>query len=198
MKTSKILASAFIAGLLALAAGASTASTIATWTPVKTSDWTYLIGSTTYTYSSGHAADAILYTTTNLTQGTDANGDLLANVNSLFPQSTGSRIAYVSSCDSSTSLCTGATDSASASKTSFTFTSTDPFEFLFVHFGQRGGPGELLFHWTQPVNSLTVNGPPGLSNYRALTAVPEPETYAMMVAGLAMLGVALRRRRSAV
>src|SRR5450830_1346581 len=45
--------------------------------------------------------------------------------------------------------------------------------------------------------TVTVAGlPKDLSNYRAfISAVPEPETYAMLLAGLGMLGFLARRRQ---
>ena len=43
----------------------------------------------------------------------------------------------------------------------------------------------------------TNDGLGGSLDAVAITAVPEPSTYAMMAAGLALVGVALRRRRSA-
>lgn len=71
-----------------------------------------------------------------------------------------------------------------------------PYDYLAVHVGG----GELLFHWAAPVTgAFQINGS-NLSNYRAYssaTAVPEPSSYAMLMAGLGLAGLtAARRRRS--
>ena len=72
-----------------------------------------------------------------------------------------------------------------------TFTDASAFTYLAVHFGK----GELLFHWTAPHTTFSISGlPRGLSNYRAYAPVPEPETYAMFLAGLGMMGAVARRR----
>ena len=81
-----------------------------------------------------------------------------------------------------------------------TFSILQPgFDLLHIHFGK----GDLFFDWNYAVNNtFTINGlPQGISNVDAFwphtTAVPEPETYAMMLAGLGLLGFAARRRRKA-
>ena len=56
-----------------------------------------------------------------------------------------------------------------------------------------------MFHWAAPVaagTTFTVAGlPKDLSNYRAfISAVPEPETYALMLSGLGLVAFAARRR----
>ncbi|MBA5687580.1 FxDxF family PEP-CTERM protein [Rugamonas apoptosis] len=67
-----------------------------------------------------------------------------------------------------------------------------PYDYLAVHVGG----GELLFHWTAKVTApFTISGS-GLSNYRAyISPVPEPETYAMLLAGFGVLGFMARRRK---
>jgi len=72
-----------------------------------------------------------------------------------------------------------------------------------LHFGNgTGGPGNGTAFYEFNAGSsgiekffthLQASSNAGL--YR-ITAVPEPETYAMMLAGLALVGVAARRRRS--
>ena len=53
----------------------------------------------------------------------------------------------------------------------------------------------VWFHWTAPHTTFSISGlPRGLSNYRAYAPVPEPETYAMFLAGLGMMGAVARRR----
>lgn len=79
-----------------------------------------------------------------------------------------------------------------------------PYNFLAVHVGG----GELLFNWV-PLNnsSFTINSSrDNLSNFRAyasngmgsanVTPVPEPETYAMLLAGLCVVGATVRRKRN--
>lgn len=78
---------------------------------------------------------------------------------------------------------------------SFSITNATPaFNYLAVHIGG----GELLFHWSQNITAFSLTGS-ALSNYRAYagptTPVPEPETYAMMIAGLGLVGFVARRRK---
>ncbi len=80
---------------------------------------------------------------------------------------------------------------------SASFSSAASFDYLAVHFGR----GELLFHWLAPQTSFSISGlPRGFSNYRtyssSVSAVPEPETYGMMLVGLSLIGFAARRRKS--
>ena len=67
-----------------------------------------------------------------------------------------------------------------------------PYDYLAVHVGG----GELLFHWSAKVTApFTITGS-NLSNYRAyISAVPEPETYAMLLAGFGVLGFMARPRK---
>lgn len=69
---------------------------------------------------------------------------------------------------------------------------TNPYDYLAVHVGG----GELLFHWSAKVTTpFTITGA-NLSNYRAyISPVPEPETYAMLLAGFGVLGFMARRRK---
>ena len=79
------------------------------------------------------------------------------------------------------------------------FTLTKATSYLAIHYGR----GELLFHWDTPLAANTVfeisNLPRGISNFRAFDTiaapVPEPSTYAMMLAGLGLAGFAARRQR---
>lgn len=72
-------------------------------------------------------------------------------------------------------------------------TSSTPFNYLAVHIGG----GEMLFHWSAKITSFNLSGE-SLSNYRAYAApIPEPETYAMLIAGLGLVGFMARRRKQA-
>lgn len=71
---------------------------------------------------------------------------------------------------------------------------SQPFNYLAVHFAD----GEMLFHWTQAAANPFVITSDKLSDYRAYTsAVPEPETYGMLLAGLGLVGFLARRRKAA-
>ena len=114
-------------------------------------------------------------------------------INGVFASSLGAAVSY---CDSATSGCTAGTTAGLAGGVN-SYTSAAAYDYLAIHFGQ----GELVFHWIAPVAAgatFTVAGlPKDLSNYRAyVAAVPEPETYAMLLAGLGMLGWLARRRGS--
>ena len=87
------------------------------------------------------------------------------------------------------------------------FTPTDAPNVLntFVDYVATGGTGRFLgasgtFQGVgildrsvpRPINNLTLTGSLNLP------AVPEPQTWAMMIAGLGLVGMAARRRRAAV
>ena len=82
-----------------------------------------------------------------------------------------------------------------------TLSNGDSFSFLG---NSSDGPTRGVLNFgglidTTPFTSMTISssGDVGLdiANFRA-AAVPEPETYALMLAGLAALGYVARRRKS--
>lgn len=181
-------ASAFAAmGLLAGAAQA------ATWVDLGPASG-FLIGSSSVTYAPSPAVQ-VKYYNDNITPQSPAN--IRSVVNAQFGLSGLNAVgAAVSYCDNPTSGCTAGT-SGSFSGGVNSYTSAAAYDYLAIHFGK----GELLFHWAAPVaagTTFTVAGlPKDLSNYRAfISPVPEPETYAMLLAGLGMLGWMARRRSS--
>ncbi len=94
-------------------------------------------------------------------------------------------------------LVAGSLDLVGNGESASSFSSVASFDYLAVHFGR----GELLFNWPAPQTSFSISGlPRDFSNYRTyssnVSAVPEPETYAMMLVGLSLIGFAARRRKS--
>lgn len=79
-----------------------------------------------------------------------------------------------------------------------------PGSYNVNYFTQRSGPG-LDFSWVESTRGIsrsevyTVTPAGTLSRWTltAVTAVPEPETYAMLLAGLGLLGAVARRRKHA-
>lgn len=74
--------------------------------------------------------------------------------------------------------------------------------FIGVHWGGNQSAIYKL-NLTTPVSSVTIKGlnPGGLSNavlFGTETPVPEPTTWALMIAGLGAVGMSMRRRKTAV
>ncbi len=140
-------------------------------------------------------AEIVNYYDGNLTPQSAAN--IQAVINTVFGLSGPSAVGTtVSGCESTFADCTNAWAAVAGGVYSNAFTSALSYDYLAIHFGQ----GELIFHWTAPVAAGTtfmIGGlPHGLSNYRAfLSPVPEPGTYAMLLAGLGLMGALARRRR---
>ena len=160
----------------------------ATWVDVGPASG-FMIEGSTVTYSPSPALMVKYYDDNLVPQSPTA---IQGYINGVFGSSLGAAVSY---CDNPTSGCVNATGSAGGGSNSFT--SAAAYDYLAIHFGQ----GELVFHWATPVaggTTFTVAGlPKGLSNYRAfVSAVPEPETYAMLLAGLGLLGFLARRRQS--
>lgn len=57
--------------------------------------------------------------------------------------------------------------------------------------------GEITFYWTDNVGDRAFNFVASLDTMKQVSAVPEPETYAMLLAGLALVGVIRRRQQQA-
>ena len=175
---------------MGLLAGAAQA---ATWVDLGPASG-FLIGSSSITYTPSPAVQ-VKYYNDNITPQSPAN--IRSVVNAQFGLSGLNAVgAAVSACDNPASGCTAGT-SGSGSGGVNSYTSAAAYDYLAIHFGK----GELLFHWAAPVaagTTFTIAGlPKDLSNYRAfISPVPEPETYAMLLAGLGMLGWLARRRQS--
>ncbi|MDC8758924.1 PEP-CTERM sorting domain-containing protein [Janthinobacterium fluminis] len=192
MKTSisHILKAATVTAGLVLAAASAQASNNGTWVAVGP-DSPFVIEGSSVSFSPSPAS-MVAYYNDNLTPQSDT--EIMNYLNAQFGLSGSSAVgAAVSGCDNPTSNCSNATGGVSGGAN--TFNSSVPYDYLAIHFGQ----GELFFHWTTPLgpnDTFMISGlPHGLSNYRAfMTAVPEPGTYAMLLAGLGILGFAARRR----
>ncbi|UJP05228.1 MAG: FxDxF family PEP-CTERM protein [Nitrosomonas sp.] len=79
----------------------------------------------------------------------------------------------------------GATDAGDSLVTSLAFDSTAVNQTFTI------GPGNYYYQVTGNING-TLGGSYLLSS--SITLVPEPETYAMLLAGLGLIGFSLRRR----
>ena len=69
----------------------------------------------------------------------------------------------------------------------------DPVSWTHYTYTVFGTGGQVALRFAAGGNSDTVGG--SLDNV-SVTAVPEPETYAMLLAGLGMMGAMVRRRRT--
>lgn len=171
---------------VALMAGAAQA---ATWVDVGPASG-FIIDGSAVTYTPSPAL-MVKYYDGNLTPQSPT--DIQGYINDAFGTSLGAAVSY---CDSATSGCTAGSSAAAGGGVN-SFTSAAAYDYLAIHFGQ----GELVFHWAAPLaagSTFTVAGlPKDLSNYRAyVSAIPEPETYAMLLAGLGVLGWMARRRQA--
>lgn len=176
------------ASMLAAVTVLASAAQAATWVDVGPASG-FVIAGSTVTYSPSPALQVKYYDDNLVPQ---SPSDIQGYINGVFGSSLGAAVSY---CDNATSGCTAGT-TAGLSGGVNSYTSAAAYDYLAIHFGQ----GELVFHWAAPVaagTTFTVEGlPKGLSNYRAfISAVPEPETYAMLLAGLGLLGFLARRRQ---
>lgn len=87
---------------------------------------------------------------------------------------------------------------------SFTLSDGSVFNASFP--AQRGNTGFFGFTSATPITSISVNNQSGGANVfdvvsfsvGAAGVVPEPESWALLIAGFGLTGAAMRRRRSAV
>lgn len=176
---------------------AATHSTAAQWTSITPTAGPISIDGSTVFYSPAPAAGIWSYNGNITGQNTD-------NIQAVTETQFGlgaNTLSAVAGCDNATSGCTanamGGLVTGTPYTNAFQTLNGASFDYLAVHFGK----GELLFHWNAPVTSFEIGGlPTGLSNYRAyseIAAIPEPETYAMLIAGLGMMGAWVRRRNPA-
>lgn len=190
IKTKAVRLSLAAAGLV-LAASAHAASWVDLTSSVTVASdvGTLALNGVTYQFTDIGSL-SVGYYNANSAQGATQVANLLKN-SGLFGLNSSSVLNLASSVDS-------------VSGNSLTITPPPAFNNLGVHIGG----GELLFHWNAlnssvfnittsvPVNPVT--GTSNLSNYRAFTsAVPEPETYGMLLAGLGLVGFLARRRKAA-
>ena len=176
------------ASMLATMSVLASVAQAATWIDVGPASGFVIAGSTvTYTPS---PALMVKYYDDNLTP--QSPSDIQGYINAVFGTSLGAAVSY---CDNATSGCTAGTTAGWSGGVN-SYMSATAYDYLAIHFGK----GELVFHWAAPVaagTTFTVEGlPKDLSNYRAfISAVPEPETYAMLLAGLGLLGFLAHRRQ---
>jgi hypothetical protein len=71
----------------------------------------------------------------------------------------------------------------------FSLTDVSAFDYLAIHMGGA----ELLFHWSQPITSMTLlaldSFPGGLSNYRGYLETPIPGALVLFMSALGLLGL---------
>ena len=160
------------AGTLSSAGNPSAAPTSGAFSSLNFSLYGYNGGPATFSPAGTTATGAMLLATGSLMSG--------ANMGSVFttPQSP----SFVAGAGANTSFTTVA---------SGFFASPVPFYNMAVA-SFINSPSQV----TATANGFTIQQGGGSVNFAAVTPVPEPETYALMLAGLGVMGVLARRRRA--
>lgn len=177
-------AKTIVAVAFAASAMLAPAAQAASWVELTNPGNSFTLGSGTFTYGPVTAGTVWVYDGANIGNQSEAAIESLLESKFSLPSTGAGSLAL--------------TDSGNlADAKSGVFTVDGSYSYLAVHYGK----GELLFHFSTPVaanTEISFSGlPRGISNFRAysaISAVPEPSTYGMLLGGIALMGLVARRR----